>query len=296
MIEDVIKWPPLPSQHVAPVWTGTDFVIGNERAPVLCYQAADSGWNNDLTRMHEEVAGAHHYIDRASRRNAIRALAPVLSRRRPVILEVGCSSGFLLQDLRRTARHALLVGSDFIRGPLFNLVNALPGVPLVQLDITQCPLPDASFDGIVLLNVLEHIADDAKALAEIYRLLKPGGFAFIEVPAGPHLFDYYDAHLMHYRRYTLAGLKRLAERAGFTVRRASHLGFFLYPLFAMVKKMNRRKGEAMSATERQALVTRHIRKGNTNALLHGLMRMELALGKYARYPVGIRCVMTLQKG
>lgn len=254
-----------------------------------------SGWSDDLTQMHEETAGENHFIDRASRKNAINSISPILVRPVVAILEVGCSSGFLLEDLQRRASHALLVGSDFISGPLVKLAERLQGIPIVQFDITQCPLPDSSFEGIVLLNVLEHIEDDLKALKGVYRVLKPGGLAYIEVPAGPHLYDFYDKHLMHYRRYRIKDLRLLAEKAGFTVERASHLGFFIYPLFAMTKKRNRRDEKQMTDIKKKSQVCRQIKQRRTNPILRALMSIELALGKFVTYPVGIRCIMTLKK-
>lgn len=53
---------------------------------------------------------------------------------------------------------------------------------MVQMDLTQIPLPDKSFDVIVCCHVLEHILDDCKAMAELYRVLKPGGWAILQVP------------------------------------------------------------------------------------------------------------------
>ncbi len=290
-----MKWPPLAPNEPAPVWTGRDFLIGTTRAPILRYHRTESGWTGDLTQMHEETAGENHFIDEASRKNAINSLSPILKQPDTAILEVGCSSGFLLEELQRKASHAFLVGSDFIESPLIKLAGRLRGIPIVQFDITKCPLPDSSFEGIVLLNVLEHIEDDLKALREVYRLLKPGGLAYIEVPAGPHLYDFYDKHLMHYRRYKAKDLRLLAEKAGFTVERSSHLGFFIYPSFAMVKKRNRQREERMTDAERKSKVCGQIKQSRGSLILHALMSVELAIGKYITYPTGIRCVMTLKK-
>lgn len=53
---------------------------------------------------------------------------------------------------------------------------------MVQMDITQIQYPDHSFDVIFCSHVLEHIPDDRKALRELYRVLKPGGWAILMVP------------------------------------------------------------------------------------------------------------------
>jgi ubiquinone/menaquinone biosynthesis C-methylase UbiE len=70
-----------------------------------------------------------------------------------------------------------------------------------------------------------------KALSEIYRILKSSGFAHIEVPADPGSFDLYDEVLLHFRRYRLSDLVAKSEAAGFIVRKATHLGFLIYPIF-----------------------------------------------------------------
>ena len=59
--------------------------------------------------------------------------------------------------------------------PLYRLAKALPGVPLMRFDLLQCPLPAASIDVLIMLNVLEHIEDDGGALRKAFALLKPGG-------------------------------------------------------------------------------------------------------------------------
>jgi SAM-dependent methyltransferase len=57
---------------------------------------------------------------------------------------------------------------------------AFPGA--VKVDVTDIPFGDASFDAVICIHVLEHIIDDEKGIREIYRILKPGGWALIAVP------------------------------------------------------------------------------------------------------------------
>ena len=58
-----------------------------------------------------------------------------------------------------------------------------------QVDITSIPFEDNSFDYIFCCHVLEHIPDDRKAMKELYRVLKPGGTAYLAVPLGAHLVE-----------------------------------------------------------------------------------------------------------
>jgi len=90
-------------------------------------------------------------------------------------------------------------------------------MPPLEFDLTQCPLKGESVDVVVLLNVLEHIEDDALALHQVYRILKPGGIAVIQVPANQRLYDVYDLLLMHHRRYSLRELRQIAQKAGFQI-------------------------------------------------------------------------------
>jgi SAM-dependent methyltransferase len=170
----------------------------------------------------------------------------------------------------------------------------LPGVPLLQFDLRKCPLPNAAVEAITALNVLEHIDDDQAALGHIFRVLKPGGIAHLEVPAGPHLYDIYDEHLMHHRRYALGPFEDMARAAGFEIVKATHLGAWLYPAFAWVKRKNRRLLER-SSEEKQRIVAGQIHATSQSALLRMLFRAELALGRRLSYRWGIRCVLILRK-
>jgi SAM-dependent methyltransferase len=250
--------------------------------------------------MHEDAAGGGmHPVDIASRRHA-RTMLKRHVRAAPaeaVLLEAGCSSGYLLEELVVDWPESLVIGSDFIIGPLERLATRMSRVPLLQFDLVKCPLPSSHVDAVVLLNVLEHIEDDAAAVAQVARILRPDGVAVIEVPAGPGLYDVYDKHLQHFRRYRLRDLCRLLERAGLEVVERSHLGFFVYPAFAVVKRRNRRLLNAPPEVQEESVV-RSIRKSGTSGtggLLSLAMTLEHRLGAWVRYPVGIRCVVTARK-
>jgi len=140
-----------PSRAV--VWTGKDFDLGNEHVRVLGYDVALSGWTNDLTRLHEQFGGSDHFIDVASRAYAMSEVMRRIPEHPATVLEIGCSSGFFLQELQARLPGHLIVGSDYTRGTLEVLAKHVSNVPLIQFDLTRCPLPDNFADVIVLLNV-----------------------------------------------------------------------------------------------------------------------------------------------
>jgi ubiquinone/menaquinone biosynthesis C-methylase UbiE len=287
-------WPVAPGDNTAPAWTGTGFMVGDRSMRVVSYQTEPSHWSEDLTALHETESGRDHAIDRASRRLVVRTMRRLAGLSSPIILDVGCSSGYILEELRSRLPHADLIGADYLRGPLESLARRIPDIPILQFDLRRCPLPNDCVDGITCLNVLEHIDDHDGALGHIYRILKPGGLAHIEVPAGPELFDIYDESLMHHRRYRLGELVSMARTTGFTVEKATHLGFMVYPAFWWVKRRNRRHLSA-PPEEKMRLVARQIRSTRTQPLLAAMIRLETVLGRVFSYPCGIRCVVVLRK-
>ncbi len=286
--------PPINPGEPPPNWVGNGFQIGATFTPVLQYAISDYGWHEDLTTFHEELVSDQHFIDQASRNYAIGQLQKYITQKYPTLLEIGCSSGFMLKRISETFPHANIIGSDVIYAPLVKLTETLPHVAMLRFDIKLCPLPDNSVDAIVMLNVLEHISDDVAALKQIYRILKPGGILILEVPAGPHLYDIYDESLMHFRRYALRGLTKIIKAQKFEILKQSHLGFFLYPGFFFTKKKNQ-KFLSASKEIKSSLIAKNISQSNNNKLFHKIMQMELFLGKLISYPTGIRCLIACKK-
>jgi SAM-dependent methyltransferase len=87
-------------------------------------------------------------------------------------------------------------------------------------DVTRLPVRDGSLDVVVSINVLEHVAEPARALAELRRALRPGGRLFLVAPQSWPLHQ--APHDFH--RFTRHGLEHLLGAAGFAVRRCTALG------------------------------------------------------------------------
>lgn len=286
--------PPTDLNGVQPIWDNGLFTIDDKKTSVLEYSTTLAGWNDDLTLFHEETSGENHFIDIASREHAVSQLTRYLTGTNPTIMEVGCSSGYLLEKISHELPEALVVGADIVYTPLVELAKKNPHIPMMRFDLLKCPLPDSSIDAIVLINVLEHIEDDNLALKQIHRILKPGGVAVIEVPSNPNLYDFYDEALLHFRRYRLSDLVKQLDKLEFKIVKKSHLGFFIYPMFWVVKQMNKRLSN-QSQEKKKQLVENNIRSTGGNKILNYLVQLELALGKYIQFPKGIRCLITCIK-
>jgi SAM-dependent methyltransferase len=290
-----VALPPPPGMSEVPVWTGAEFRLGSTKQRVLAFDLGQSGWSEDLFHLHQDQVGGDHFIDIASRRQALGQLQRWLPGPGGVILEVGCSGGYFLSDLAAVRPEAEIIGADYTLGALEHLGRTLAGVPLLQFDLTRCPLPDASVDAVVLLNVLEHIEYHDAAVAQLFRILRPGGVLIAEVPAGPSLYDAYDRHLMHFRRYGMAGFQALIEAGGFEVLARNHLGFFLYPPFWLTKKLNRLRPPATETKAEQLVEASMTATKRTGGLGHAIMAFEAWLRRLAYLPFGIRCLVTARK-
>ena len=115
--------------------------------------------------------------------------APVPGQR---ILDLGCGRGFYLKMLRHLGFTAIY-GIDRELELLPRARRRLrPGpAPVGAASAGALPFPDSRFDAVILSEVLEHLGDEAAALAEIRRVLKPGGRLLITVPHAryPFLWD-----------------------------------------------------------------------------------------------------------
>jgi SAM-dependent methyltransferase len=142
-----------------------------------------------------------------------------------------------------------------------------------------------------MLNVLEHIENDLGALQNAFNLLKPGGALIIEVPAGPSLYDAYDMELHHFRRYSVSELQAKLTQAGFKVSRKSHLGFVLFPAFAVIKLLNK----WFSCKKNKTVVRDQASSTSGNGLVKLAMEFESMYLASFQLPFGIRVLMTAQR-
>ena len=149
----------------------------------------------------------------------LRRLLPALPG--PTVLNAGAGAGSLtlkLVDagLRVTSVDASAELCDWVRASLARRGPEVAAAnPVMAGDLQSLDLPDASFDAAVCAEVLEHLDDDAAALAELARVLRPGGLLVVTVPANPYRYDWTDQWAGHRRRYTVEMLASRIRDAGF---------------------------------------------------------------------------------
>lgn len=109
------------------------------------------------------------------------------------LVDIGCGRGFYLKALKKFWPKLKITGVDLNEKYLEETERNLVGlrVKLIKANAEKLPFADNSFDRIIVSEVLEHVSDDRKALAEIHRVLKPAGIAMISVPNAnyPLLWD-----------------------------------------------------------------------------------------------------------
>ena len=90
--------------------------------------------------------------------------------------------------------------------------------------VTALPLAPASFDVVSALDIVEHVADDGAAFAELSRVAAPGAILLLSVPLHQAAWTAFDAAVGHHRRYDPAPLVALLAAHGFTVEKSAPAG------------------------------------------------------------------------
>jgi SAM-dependent methyltransferase len=155
------------------------------------------------------------------------------------ILDVGCGAGNMIHHL---SRYGQVKGVEIDARPV--AVARGRGYDVDQGDATRgLTYADGAFDLVTALDVIEHNEDDLSILREAHRVLRPGGYIVVTVPAFMWLWSHNDEINAHVRRYTAAELRTLFQQAGFRPRRITYNNFFVFPLAAGLILLRRGGGE-----------------------------------------------------
>ena len=165
-------------------------------------------------------------------------------------LDAGCGTGAMLSWLSQYTGGGSVVGIDLSQTAL-EFCQARDQRELTQGSIAELPFADSTFDLVTSFDVFQHVLDkgDVRAIAEIYRVLRPGGFAFVRVSAYEWLRSGHDEALAVQRRYTLGELSDEMRGAGFSIRRATYANTLLLPVAAIKRLALSRIGSRNAESE-----------------------------------------------
>lgn len=196
------------------------------------------------------------------------------------ILDVGCGTGAMVEALRQRGFAAHGVDPWAVESNLDQT--------FFKAGQAECiPWPDGSFGAACAFDVLEH-ADDRRALAELFRVLVPGGALFVSVPAYDWLWSARDELAGHRRRYTRALIRERVAEAGFRVERLFGYQFFLLAPFAVSRLWARLRRKQDTSVEDQP-------GASANALLRAVNTAEVSAGRWLRPPIGSSLLLVASK-
>jgi SAM-dependent methyltransferase len=218
------------------------------------------------------------------------------SRRDGDVLDIGCGAGNMIHHLSRYGR---VLGIEVDPRPV--AMAQARGYDVRQGDATRrIPFPDASFDLVTALDVIEHVSEDEAILREANRVMRPNGVLAITTPALQWLWSYNDVLNGHTHRYTPRELRARVERAGFRVRRLTFGFFLVFPLSAPLILLRNKLGQ------KKDLRSHHVSQDEyqvemepvapwLNTTLRGVGRLEAALVARFNLPIGTSLMVVAEK-
>jgi SAM-dependent methyltransferase len=198
----------------------------------------------------------------------------------PRLLDLGCGTG---GNIGALAGLGDVIGIEPDPSAVA-LARTRGGAMFCRATGTALPFAAGSFDGVIASDVLEHIAEDDSAVAEISRVLRRGGLLVFSVPAHPWLFTHHDAVLLHHRRYTRRSIQRVIRGGGLTIRWLSFWNTILFPIVCAYRLAGKLRGDTGVQSDIRPT------PALLNEALAGVLNVEARVLRYTRLPWGVSLV------
>lgn len=217
-----------------------------------------------------EIAGTDHFWMRWRFNLVKRLINKYYNHDEKTILEIGCGSATVMQQIEKNFRDIKIDGCDLNEFAL-NQNKGIKGKLMVYNIYDKNPDLINNYNMVLLLDVIEHIDDHVDFLTVATEYVKPGGLVMVNVPAYEHLFSNYDVEAGHKRRYTKKTLTQTFEAAGLEPLSTQYWGSLLYPV-AMVRK-------AYLSNKKEEIIKTGFKPPNklANGFLHSLRNIESAI-------------------
>ncbi len=199
----------------------------------------------------------------------------------PCLLDCGCGTGANIALLDRFGR---AFGFDVSQTGL-RIGREAGRSRLARATVTAAPFPGGSFDVVTSFDVLYSLddRDERAALGEMYRLLRPGGFAIINVAAMDLLRGDHSVLSREVRRYSRAQLQQRLGSAGFIVKRLTYTNFTLLPALLVARALQRKRGLKIESEAHHEI---SVPPAPVNALLTGVLLLESLWLRWFDAPAG----------
>ncbi|MCC6847853.1 MAG: methyltransferase domain-containing protein [Deltaproteobacteria bacterium] len=223
------------------------------------------------------VTEASHWWFAGKRLLMRRLLGERLGRPGLRILDVGCGAGATAADF---SVNGWVCACDRSLHAL-RFVGKRGIATRVAADAGGLPFRDGAFDIVLAFDVLEHVADDARFLRELARVLAPGGALAIHVPAWPSLWSRHDEVLEHKRRYTRRSLKALLAASPLRIAYLGWASCAIFPVTLAIRWARRFFGERTEGADLGVV------PAWLNRLLGSVYRVESAVAVRTGLPFGV---------
>jgi SAM-dependent methyltransferase len=162
------------------------------------------------------------------------------------LLDAGCGTGGFLARLAGARPELPAMGLEYNPGAAAR-ARAKSGRPVAVGTVNAMPFADAAFGAVVSLDVLCHAAvEPGRALAEMVRVLRPGGLLILNLPAFDWLHSVHDVRVHNARRFTAGSARALLAGAGLDRIRPRYWNALLLPLMVLQRKVLARTPEGRS--------------------------------------------------
>ncbi|GAB6157067.1 class I SAM-dependent methyltransferase [Desulfotomaculum varum] len=201
------------------------------------------------------------------------------------ILDAGCGAG---GNMEYMLKYGSVVGVDI--APEMVQHCRKMGLSAFCESITALPFTDHSFDLVICLDVLEHLADERAALAELSRVVRPGGVVVISVPAFSWLWGEHDNLNNHYRRYDYGQLNKLVTEFPFSIERTTYFNFLLLPMVWAVRQFKNILPDCLNKK-----TDLDWGSGRFNRLFYRVLKIEQIILGFGNLPVGVSQLLVARK-
>jgi SAM-dependent methyltransferase len=204
------------------------------------------------------------------------------------ILDAGCGTGAAMQTFLSEYGRVMGLDLSFLALDFCRLRKARS---LTCASVGDLPFASQSFDLVTSFDVLysRSVPDVMAALKESARVLVPGGYLLVRLPAYDWLRGRHDAAVHTARRFTVKGITGLLQCSGLTVRHRSYANTFLFPL-ALVKRLAEHIRPAHATASDLA-----IRLGLLDRIFGMILSLEAPLVARTGLPFGLSMVTVAQK-